>query len=153
MCRGEEYRVEVVTALDSRLQSKNPQTVFLAICLLDTLEKNCFGPFHRLICQKDFLNNLFRIATKEQVFSQFFFQRQSPENAEEAADLIQSLALSFASMGKEYRLFETLYRSLRNRGVVFKNEKEADIFTPNLSEEAIQNVPSGVHVRMSFFRN
>lgn len=50
-------------------------------------------------------------------------------------------------MGKEYRLFETLYRSLRNRGVEFKKEEEADVFTPNLSEEVVRNVPSGMHVR------
>ena len=72
---------------------------------------------------------------------------QSPENYQEAADLIQSLALSFASTGKEYRLFGTLYRSLRNRGVEFKDEGEVDIFTPNLSDEVITNVPSGMHLR------
>ena len=71
---------------------------------------------------------------------------QSPENYQEAADLIQSLALLFASTGKEYRLFGTLYRSLRNRGVEFKEESEVDIFTPNLSDEVITNIPSGMHV-------
>lgn len=50
-------------------------------------------------------------------------------------------------MGKEYKLFETLYRSLLNRGVEFKKEEEVDIFTPNLSEEVVRNVPTGVHVR------
>ena len=58
---------------------------------------------------------------------------QSPENYQEAADLIQSL-------------FGTLYRSLRNRGVEFKEESEVDIFTPNLSDEVITNIPSGMHV-------
>lgn len=145
--RDEEFRLDIISALDSRLKSKNDQTVALAISLLDTMEKNCFGPFHKLICQKDFLNNLFRIATKEQVRSSFFIYDQSPENSEAAADLIQCLALSFSSVGKEYRLFETLYRSLRNRGVEFKKEEEADVFTPNLSEEVVQNVPSGMHVR------
>lgn len=56
-----------MSALDSRLKSKNPKAVSLAILLLDTLEKNCFGPFHALVCQKEFLDNLFRIAMKEQV--------------------------------------------------------------------------------------
>lgn len=65
--RNETYRQDVVSALDSRLKSKNPRTVSLAILLLDTLEKNCFAPFHRLVCQKDFLDNLFHIAMKEQV--------------------------------------------------------------------------------------
>ena len=60
--------------------------------------------------------------------------------------MIQSLALSFASTGKEYRLFGTLYLSLRNRGVEFKEESEVDIFTPNLSDEVITNIPSGMHV-------
>lgn len=72
ICRGEEYRSEVLSALDSRLKSSYPQTVTLAICLLDTLEKNCFGPFHKLVCKKEFLDNLFKIAMKEQVLSRFF---------------------------------------------------------------------------------
>ena len=66
--RNETYRQDVVSALDSRLKSKNSRTVSLAILLLDTLEKNCFAPFHRLVCQKDFLDNLFHIALKEQVW-------------------------------------------------------------------------------------
>ena len=66
--RNETYRQDVVSALDSRLKSKNSRTVSLAILLLDTLEKNCFAPFHRLVCQKDFLDNLFHIAMKEQVW-------------------------------------------------------------------------------------
>lgn len=72
MGRDEEYRSEVLSAIDSRLKSKNDQTVTLAICLLDTLEKNCFGPFHKLVCQKDFLDNLFKIAIKEHVDLSFF---------------------------------------------------------------------------------
>lgn len=72
ICRDDEYRKEVINALDNRLQSKNSQTVVLALCLLDTMEKNCNGLFHKLVCQKDFLNNLFRIAIKEQVFLRFF---------------------------------------------------------------------------------
>ena len=79
--------------------------------------------------------------------------KQSPENAEVAADLIQSLALSFASVGKEYRLFETLYHSLRNRGVEFKKEEEVDIFTPNLSEEPVQPTQTAMHARMKEFNN
>ena len=134
---NETYRQDVVSALDSRLKSKNSRTVSLAILLLDTLEKNCFAPFHRLVCQKDFLDNLFHIAMKE----------QSPENSQEAADLIQCLALSFASTGKDYKLFSSLYRSLRNRGVEFKDESKVDIFTPNLSDEVASSVPSGMHVR------
>ena len=39
----------------------------MAILLLDAMEKNCYGPFHRLVCQKDFLDTLYRIAMKEQV--------------------------------------------------------------------------------------
>ena len=65
--RDDAYRQEIISALDSRLKSKSPKTVSHAITLLDTLEKNCFGPFHRLVCQKEFLDNLFRIAMKEQV--------------------------------------------------------------------------------------
>ena len=68
--RSDTYRQDVVSALDSRLKSKNPKAVSLAILLLDTLEKNCFGPFHALVCQKEFLDNLFRIAMKEQVGDQ-----------------------------------------------------------------------------------
>lgn len=67
--RDDAYRQEIITALDSRLKSRSPKTVSHAITLLDTLEKNCFGPFHRLVCQKEFLDNLFRIAMKEQVGS------------------------------------------------------------------------------------
>ena len=67
--RDDTYRQEVITALDSRLKSRSPKTVSHAITLLDTLEKNCIGPFHRLVCQKEFLDNLFRIAMKEQVSS------------------------------------------------------------------------------------
>lgn len=55
------------------------------------------------------------------------------------------LALSFASTGKEYKLFSTLYRSLRNRGIQFKEESEVDVFTPNLSDEVIENTPTGTH--------
>ena len=73
MFRDDEYRKEIISALDNRLQSKNPQTVALALCLLDTMEKNCNGLFHKLVCQKDFLNNLFRICIKEQVCFRFFF--------------------------------------------------------------------------------
>ena len=73
MFRDDEYRKEIINALDNRLQSKNPQTVALALCLLDTMEKNCNGLFHKLVCQKDFLNNLFRICIKEQVSFRFFF--------------------------------------------------------------------------------
>ena len=53
------------------------------------------------------------------------------------------LAISFASTGKEYKLFTTLYRSLRNRGVEFKEESEVDVFTPNLSEEVMEKSPTG----------
>lgn len=55
------------------------------------------------------------------------------------------LALSFTSTGKEYKLFTTLYRSLRNRGVEFKEESEVDVFAPNLSEEVMENSPTGAH--------
>lgn len=65
--RDDAYRQEIISAIDSRLKSKSPKTVSHAITLLDTLEKNCFGPFHRLVCRKEFLDNLFRIAMKEQV--------------------------------------------------------------------------------------
>lgn len=50
-------------------------------------------------------------------------------------------------MGKDYKLFSNLYRSLRNRGVSFPEESSVDMFTPNLSEEVVQNVPENVHVR------
>lgn len=60
---------------------------------------------------------------------------------------MQLLALSFASTGKEYKLFGNLYRSLRNRDVTFPNEDSVDIFTPNLSEEPVHNVPQNAHVR------
>ncbi|CBK22165.2 uncharacterized protein [Blastocystis hominis] len=135
--RDDAYRQEIITALDSRLKSRSPKTVSHAITLLDTLEKNCFGPFHRLVCQKEFLDNLFRIAMKE----------QSPENWKKAADLIQCLALSFASVGKEFKLFGVLYRTLRNRGVEFQNEESVDLFTPNLSDEIVDNSTPNMHVR------
>lgn len=78
--RDDAYRQEIITALDSRLKSRSPKTVSHAITLLDTLEKNCFGPFHRLVCQKEFLDNLFRIAMKEQVGSLFLsFSTESRE--------------------------------------------------------------------------
>lgn len=60
---------------------------------------------------------------------------------------VQCLELSFASTGKDYKLFSSLYRSLRNRGVEFKDESKVDIFTPNLSDEVASSVPSGMHVR------
>lgn len=44
-------------------------------------------------------------------------------------------------------MFSSLYRSLRNRGVEFKDESKVDIFTPNLSDEVASSVPSGMHVR------
>ena len=50
-------------------------------------------------------------------------------------------------MGKDYKLFSNLYRALRNRGVSFPEESSVDVFTPNLSEEVVQNVPENVHVR------
>jgi len=78
ICRNDEYRSEVISAIDSRLKSKNDQTVTLAICLLDTLEKNCFGPFHKLVCQKEFLDNLFKIAIKEHVKLLFFIYLLEP---------------------------------------------------------------------------
>lgn len=74
-------------------------------------------------------------------------QPRVPKTPKEAAALVQLLALSFASMGKDYKLFSNLYRSLRNRGVSFPEESSVDVFTPNLSEEVVQNVPENVHVR------
>lgn len=66
--RGEEFCKEVVDAMDARMKSKNPKTVALTIALLDTMEKNCNGFFHKAVCQKEFLDNLFKIAIEEQVF-------------------------------------------------------------------------------------
>ena len=61
MRRGEAFCKEVVGAMDARLKSKNPKTVALTIALLDTMEKNCNGCFHKAVCQKEFLDNLFKI--------------------------------------------------------------------------------------------
>lgn len=69
MRRGEAFCKEVVGAMDARLKSKNPKTVALTIALLDTMEKNCNGCFHKAVCQKEFLDNLFKIAIEEQVRS------------------------------------------------------------------------------------
>lgn len=67
--RGEAFCKEVVDAMDARMKSKNPKTVALTIALLDTMEKNCNGYFHKAVCQKEFLDNLFKIAIEEQVRS------------------------------------------------------------------------------------
>ena len=69
MRRGEAFCKEVVGAMDARLKSKNPKTVALTIAMLDTMEKNCNGCFHKAVCQKEFLDNLFKIAIEEQVHS------------------------------------------------------------------------------------
>ena len=51
-------------------------------------------------------------------------------------------------MGKEFKLFGVLYRTLRNRGVEFQNEESVDLFTPNLSDEIVDNSTPNMHVRM-----
>lgn len=51
-------------------------------------------------------------------------------------------------MGKEFKLFGVLYRTLRNRGVEFQNEESVDLFTPNLSDEVVDNSTPNMHVRM-----
>ncbi|KAK8795679.1 hypothetical protein WA158_000336 [Blastocystis sp. Blastoise] len=121
-----DFKKEIVDELAKRLDGKNPKIVSLALTLLESLEKNCVYSFHKLIHDKDFLNNIFQIA----VGTRF------TENAEQAQKLIQELALSYLPYKKEFRLFGSMYKTLINRSIEFPEEESVSIFDPVLSENA-----------------
>ena len=120
-------------AMRRRLASKSSHVHFLTLSLLDVCVKNGRDSFHETVSNPEFLSSLSSLATTSK-------QRHVRE---QALSLIQQWAKAFPAQG--LHSFTDCYVRLRNRGVVFPDDKEGGVvFTPpvNLSVVAQRQVPA-----------
>jgi hypothetical protein len=110
-----------VRAIHRRLQDNDPNTVFLALIIMEACMKNC-GVHFAGVVNKSLLDEIANIARGS----------KGIKNSSEALRLIQQWGRAFESSKRTYPLFFDTFIGLKSRGIKFPKEEEAasNIFDP-----------------------
>jgi hypothetical protein len=113
---------QAVRALSRRLANsvgKSHKGTLFSLIVLETCVKNCGKPFHLLVCQRDFANDLINrvIAPTVEV---------SPAIQDKVLSLLQSWAHAF-SPDPDLRGVAEVYMDLKRKGVEFPTPSDEDL--------------------------
>lgn len=105
---------QTLRAIRRRLQDSEPQTVYLALMLMDTCMKNCGNEFAAIV-DKAAIEDVATVARSS----------RGGKNADEALRLIATWGRAYESRRSSFPIFFETYMGMKSRGFTFPKEDES----------------------------
>jgi len=107
---------QALRAIRKRLQDSEPQTVYLALMLMDTCMKNCGNEFAAIV-DKAAIEDVATVARNS----------RGGKNADEALRLIATWGRAYESRKSSFPIFFETYMGMKSRGFTFPKEDESTL--------------------------
>jgi len=133
----EEGPSQAIKAIKRRLQNavgKSHKTTLFTLIVLETCVKNCGKPFHLLVCQRDFSNELINRVIAPNIDVSTSIQ-------DKVLSLIQSWAHAF-SPDPDLRGVAEVYMDLKRKGIEFPTPSDEDLLLVQSRQPATVGSPT-----------
>lgn len=132
---------DVLLYFRRKFDAKQPKVVYLTLCLLDHLVRNCDHLFLRYVCDDSFLNIIEKLAKKYHVKT----GSENREVADFCLDMIQVWGESFIEYQSHYGNVLRLYQRLKRENLPFKLQNDPTKATPFTPHVPSTTTPSSVN--------